>query len=268
MSEISPLWQVAPSAEAAWLEECCQDDGLTGFPVPGMPDAAWVLNAMYEHEHEHGHGAVSHHQAHQAALADGSVEPLVVGGIDIDATPGLIATGGGLGWAGHPGAGWRRLRWAELADRVGEPVVAEGLLPSYRSAPDGRAEDGSWPTGIEPPTEGSLDRDSWDRLITLLLKHSPSAPDTPCFAYYNPLLMGSVDVSHRHVLTGRLGDAHALADLEEPDFSPSNFWPQDRSWAVWTDYDLWGTKVAGPSSLIDALVADPDLEAVRLPWAV
>jgi hypothetical protein len=25
-------------------------DGLTGFMPPALPDAAWVLNAMYEHE--------------------------------------------------------------------------------------------------------------------------------------------------------------------------------------------------------------------------
>ncbi|MFI7099422.1 hypothetical protein ACIBK8_08695 [Streptomyces sp. NPDC050161] len=265
MSEISALWQAALSAETEWLEELCQDDGYTGFPVPGMPDAAWVLHAMYEHEQ--GHGTVSHHQDRQAALASGSVEPVVFAGIDFDATPGLITTGGGLGWAEHPGAGWQRLRWAELARRVGEPVVAEGLLPSYRSAPDGRTSDGSWPTGIEPPTEGSLDRESWNRLVAILLEHSPSGPDTRTLAYYNPLLMGSVDVSNRHVLTGRLGDAQALSDAADPDFSPSNLWPQDRSWAVWTDYDLWGTKVAGPPTLIDALVADTDIEAVRLPWA-
>ncbi|MFF4602614.1 hypothetical protein ACFY12_07645 [Streptomyces sp. NPDC001339] len=265
MSDISALWQLAASAETAWLAELCQDDGYTGFLPSGVPDAAWVLHAMYEHER--GPGTVSHHQTYQAALADGTIEPMVVGGIDVDATPGLVATGGGLGWAEHPGSGWRRLRWAELARRVGEPVVAEGLLPSYRSAPDGRAADGSWPAGIEPPTEGSLDRESWYRLIQILQAYSSAGPDTRCLAYYNPWVMGALDFDNRHVLTGRLGDAVALYGLDDPDFSPSNLWPQDRTWIVGTDYDLWGAKVVGPTELIDALVDDTEIEAVRLPWA-
>jgi hypothetical protein len=36
---------------------------------------------------------------------------------------------------------------------------------------------------------------------------------------------------------------------------------------VCTDYDLWATKVAGPTELIGAILDDPTLEAIRLPWA-
>ncbi|MGK5546989.1 hypothetical protein ACSNOH_19980, partial [Streptomyces sp. URMC 127] len=49
------------------------------------------------------------------------------------------------------------------ARRTGGPVVLEGYLPSYRSAPDGRLPDGSRPVGIEPPTEVALDRPTWNR---------------------------------------------------------------------------------------------------------
>ncbi|MGW1200287.1 hypothetical protein ACWD4B_31270 [Streptomyces sp. NPDC002536] len=271
MSEISALWRVAPASEANWPAELCQDDGLTGYPPSGMPDAAWVLHAMYEHEQLPT--SVSHHQAHQFRLADGTVELDAIGSIDLEVG---IVTGGELGRAEHPGPGWRRLRWAELAHRTGEPVVAQGLLPSYRSAPDGRLEDGSWPVSLHLPAEGSLDRPSWNRLTDLLLEHSPAGPDTRCLAYYNPLVHHprattaeefARHFAHRHVLTGRLGDAPALYDIDEPDFSPSNLWPEDRSWIVYTDYDLWGTKVAGHPSLIDALVGDAEIEARRLPWA-
>ncbi|MCD9145682.1 hypothetical protein [Streptomyces albireticuli] len=264
MPEISALWSPAPADATAWLAHLSGDDGLTGYLVPGLPDAAWVLNAMYEREE--GPGTVSHHAARRAALADGSAEPLVAGGLDLDGE-GLLTTGGGLGWARHPGPGWRRLRWAELARRGGEPVVREGMLPSYRSAPDATAEDGSWLVGVEPPTEGSLDRESWDRLTALLAEHSPAGPDTPCLAYYNPMVMRAVEYDSRHVLAGRLGDARALAGLDDPDFSPSNLWAADGSWVVCTDYDLWATKVAGPTSLVGAVLADTELEAVRLPWA-
>ncbi|MGV9340671.1 hypothetical protein [Streptomyces sp. NPDC003688] len=122
---------------------------------------------------------MSYHEYHQARLADGSALPHIVAGLDLDAVG--VATGGGLGRARHPGPGWRRLRWAELAQRI--------------------------------------------------------------------------------------GDTEILYDHSEEDFSPSNLWADDHSWVLCTDYDLWATKVAGPPALIDALLNDSEIEAVRLPWA-
>jgi hypothetical protein len=135
-----------------------------------MPDAVWVLNAMYEHEQ--GPADVSYHEYHRARLTEGSAQPHVVAGIELDAVS--VATGGGLGRAGHPGPGRRRLRWAELSRRTGDPVVPDGLMPSYRCFPSARKE-GSWPLGTVPPTEGSLDRETWNRLI------EPARPDRPAF---------------------------------------------------------------------------------------
>ncbi|RSD11635.1 hypothetical protein EIY87_33210 [Amycolatopsis eburnea] len=257
---IPARWPLAPPATADWLRAEC-GDGLTGFMPPAMPDAVWVLNAMYEHEL--GQADVSYHEYHQARLADGSVRPLV-GGIDLEAVS--VTTGGGLGRAEHPGAGWRRLRWAELAERTGDPVVPDGLLPGHRCFPSVKKE-GSWPLGIVPPTEGSLDRETWLRLIDVLTEQSPAGPDTRCLAYYSPATLGFHDLEHLTVREGRLGDAASLYDDPEVDFSPSNLWAEDRSWCLCTDYDLWGTKVAGPRALIEALLGDVELEAVRLPWA-
>lgn len=122
-----------PSSATDWLHELCGDD-ITGFMPPAMPDAAWVLNAM--DEHEQGPAAISHHEHHQAQLTEGSVEPHVVAGIDLHAIG--VATGGDLGRAEHPGPGWQRLRWADLAHRIGDPVVPEGLLPSYHCFPSAK----------------------------------------------------------------------------------------------------------------------------------
>lgn len=255
------LWPQAPSSATDWLLELCDDDGLTGFMPPAMPDAAWVLNSLYEHEQ--GPGKVSYHEHRQAGLADGSIQPLVLGGIDLEFG---VDTGGGVGRAEHPGPGWRRLRWAELARRTGDPVVPDGLLPCYRCFPSAKKDD-SWPLGIIPPTEGSLDRETWNRLIPLLIAHSLSGRDTRCSAYYNPMTLGAEDFDNLHVRTGRLGDAVALYDIPEIEFSPANLWPDDRCWLLGTDYDLWATKIAGPAALIEALLDDPEIEAVRLPWA-
>ncbi|WP_439681857.1 hypothetical protein [Embleya sp. MST-111070] len=258
---LSALWPVASSGATDWLFELC-GDGLTGFMPPAMPDAVWVLNAMYEHEH--GPGDVSHHEYRQVRLAGGSIPRDIVEGVDLDAVS--VATGGGLGRAGHPGPGWRRLRWAELARRTGGPIVPDGRLPSSRCL-SSAMKNGSWPLGIVPPTEGSLDRETWIRLIDILTAHSPAGPDTRCLAYYNPLTLGAVDFDNLHVRAGRLGDAEILYDMSEADFSPANLWVEDRSWVLCTDYDLSATKVAGPSALIEALLNDTGVEAVRLPWA-
>ncbi|MEU8763206.1 hypothetical protein [Streptomyces sp. NPDC048659] len=80
-------------------------------------------------------------------------------------------------------------------------------------------------------------------------------------------MLATVAFDHLHLRVGRPGNAGPLYDNPAADFSPSNLCPQDRSWVLCTDYDLWATKVAGPPALIEALLTDPEIEAVRLPWA-
>ena len=43
--------------------------------------------------------------------------------------------------------------------------------------------------------------------------------------------------------------------------SPNLLWPEDRSWCVATEIDLDSTLVAGPRALVDAVLAEPGLEA-------
>ncbi|WP_234433705.1 hypothetical protein [Streptomyces rimosus] len=214
------------------------------------------------YEHEQGPADLSYHEHHQAQLANGSIEPHIMAGINLDAE--TVATGGGLGRAEHPGPGWRRLRWADLARRTDDPIVPDGQLPCYHCFPSAK-KDGSWPLSIIPPTEGSTDRETWDRLIALLIEHSPDGADTACLAYYNPLMAPGCDFENLHVRAGRLGDAAMLYDNPETEFSPSNLWAADQSWVLCTDYDLWATKVSGPRPLIDALPHDREIEAIQLP---
>jgi hypothetical protein len=237
---VSTLWPIAPSSTADWLLDLA-GDGLTGFMPPPLPDAAWVLNAMYEHEN--GPTDVSYDEYYRDGLADGSIEREVIGGIDLDAVGTL--TGGDLGRAEHPGPRWHRLRWAELAQRTGDPMVPDGLMPCYRCFPSVH-KNSSWPIGIHPPTEGSLDRETWNRLIALLTAHTPAGADTRCLAYYNPLILGATDFENLHIRAGRLGDAEILYDNPDTDFSPSNLWAEDHSWVLCTDYDLWATRSPAP----------------------
>ncbi|MCX4546598.1 hypothetical protein [Streptomyces sp. NBC_01565] len=226
--DILALWPLAPASETDWLAGIAQDDGLTGYEAPGRPDAAWVLGGMYER------GGTAGDSVNTSQSRDE-----------------------------HPGPGWERLRWAELAARIGDPIVPQGLYPCFRCFPSAKGA-GIRPGSIEWPAEGSLDRPTWDQLIRFLTVHSAQGADTPCLAYYNPLI--TQDFENRHVRSGRLGDAHALFDNPDILYTPSNLWAADRSWVVFTDYDLWGTKVCGARPLVEALLADTELEAVRLPW--
>ncbi|MEU3772091.1 hypothetical protein AB0F11_02535 [Streptomyces sp. NPDC032472] len=135
--------------------------------------------------------------------------------------------------------------------------MPQGLYRCFRCA----KEAGIRPGSIEWPAEGSLDRTTWDQLIRFLTAHSPQGADTLCLAYYNPIV--ARDFECGHVRSDRLGDAQALFDHPDILYSPSNLWAADRSWAV---CDLRGTKVCGPRPLVEAPLADSEIEAVRLPW--
>ncbi|AQA23089.1 hypothetical protein BTZ20_3356 [Rhodococcus sp. MTM3W5.2] len=64
------------------------------------------------------------------------------------------------------------------------------------------------------------------------------------------------------VFTGPLTAADARFSVF--DESPSLWWPEDRAWCVATDVDLMTTYVGGTHGCIDAIVGDPDLEALAV----
>lgn len=214
---------------------------------------------MYEHE---SHPAkLTYDEDHRQRLAAGLEKSTISPGFDLEAKSSVI--GNPLGRSADPGSGWKRLRWTELADRLGEPAVDEGQYPGFRSL-SGAHPGGSWPVTIRPPAEGSLDLESWQTLIDVLISWCPGGTDTPCVAYFCPAVSGEFDTGV--TVSGPLGRAVELYDHPDGLGSPSNMWAADRSWITWSDWDLCGTKVAGPTELIDALQATPDLEALRLPW--
>ncbi|MGW8332832.1 hypothetical protein ACWGLE_33630 [Streptomyces sp. NPDC055897] len=236
-------WARVPAEpETRWLAALSGDDGLLGFEPPARPDGAWILHAMYE---------------------DPRRPATPVG------TDAVIGTEGADGedetdWATHPGPDWQGVRWSELAERTGDAIVEEGSYPDRYQLRSWRSKVDGCPDTILWSNEGSLDWETWHRLIDLLIEHSPDGPDTRCLAHFcRNMFYYQVPT----VLTGRLGDAHSL--YHHPDlmaYSPSNIWPVDRSWVTFTHFDLHGTKVAGPTPLIEALLNSPGLEAVRLPW--
>jgi hypothetical protein len=229
-----------------------------GYDAEGWEATTWILHAMFENPdrpadatYDDAEKATSRRRVgrrwRRLRRAERVLDELM------DAT---TVTGTPLGRTAWPGAGWRRLPWTELGERLGvDPLSSRpgpGSFP-YRS----------WPLSIAPPGEGSLDREQFRRLVARLGARSPAGPDTACVAFYG-LLLGN-DLTPR-LYTGRLAELAGLYDDEAVPGSPSNLWPADRSWLVYTDWDLWGTKVSGDASLIAALEADPELEIASLPF--
>ena len=262
MTDVDDVWEPVSGDAADWLKELDPDHNHAGYEPPRRPDAVWILHAMYVWSD--GLVTTTHDDVYRSARASGLAEPQVPGGVDRELVEGAVVTGTRLGRGGHPGPGWRRLRWAELARGFGEPVVPEGVLPGHRCLRPAHPT-GSWSAAVEPPAEGCLDREGWHRLMSLLLRHDVEGEGRRCYAYYCPLVTGNWD--RETVLAGRLGDAAELYDHPAMPSCPSNLWPEDRSWVVYCDWDLWGTKVVGPTPLVEAILADPELEALRLPWS-
>jgi hypothetical protein len=254
-------WKTVGIAEVNWLAAEDSDGAWTGYTIGNRPDAVWVLHAMFEA------GSVTtsmtHDDVRHRLLDAGLEQPHIVGDMNLDEVS--VVTGGGLGRSQHPGPGYRRLRWSEMAARLGEPVVPVGLPPCFRCL-KGAHPGGSWPANITPPSEGSLDREGWYRLVDLLIQHSAYRAATECFAYFSPAQYLPASEEGGLVLTGRLGDAPHLYDHPFGTGSPANLWSSDRSWVTWSDWDLWGTKVSGTALLVDAILGDRQLEAMRLPW--
>ncbi|UQX04659.1 hypothetical protein [Streptomyces sp. RerS4] len=187
----------------------------------------------------------------RAFLNRNSASPEIIPGLDPAAPTPRTAACAGQSSPGGPAIPW--------SPRDFCPATHPSLRSASRAA-------GLSASRVRP--RAAQGRSDWNRLVEILIEHSPQGADTRCLAYYTPLVLGAEDFDNLHVRAGRLADAEALYDHPEEDScGPSNLWAHDRSWVLCTDYDLWATKVAGPAPLVEALLNDWEIEAVRLPWA-
>ncbi len=241
----------------ALLSAAGQDTLGTVVQVPGFESRILVLHAMWEHPQ--GPGATSFDSVHRAAIAAGEIAPDIVG--DVDLSEMGVATGIPIGGPARP-AGWTRLRWSELAARWGvELMVDLSIDPLSCFRP--HLVSGSWPIGIQPPPEGSLDWESLVRLVDLL------GPSTGGQSVYNYSAPGAWYGPHSDSGSPPLAEGPLLSMLDlyrEPESfgSGQNWWPADRSWLVHTDWDVSYSVIQGPSALLNGLLDDSVLETVRL----
>ncbi|CAM4054638.1 hypothetical protein TSST111916_19965 [Tsukamurella strandjordii] len=246
-----PPRRVDDPAELAWLG-AEDDNGWCGYYRSGWDATTWVLNAMYSNPSP----TQDDRAERRSSISFGGVSPGLVNGVE-------------LGMTSRPEA-WQRIRWSDyIGAGFGE---GRRYPPCAHWFPDGFG----FPPSIAPPCEGSLDHESLDGLLAAIASVSPDGSTTECFAYFGggPLLN---EGSESGLWRCRLSEIPELVAatggvVEDPrgrtfsGFSPSNFWPIDRSWFVYTDYDLWGTEVSGSPELIAAVEAHQDLETVHWDW--
>jgi hypothetical protein len=245
--------------QMSWLVE--HDDGhwSHGYDASGWDASVWILHAMYEHPELPG--GLSHDDVRRIELGAGTVERHVVAGVDLDdhlAAEGGVWTGVQSGPTSRPGPEWGRLRWVELAERLRVPFPDQDFPPCQRWFPYE-----SWPTAIAPPGEGSLDWEQYLRLLDHLAQMSEDANETEVFAFVCVLRCRDWS-GEGDLLFGKLEELIPLHDSADYRGSPTNVWPVNRGWFVYTDHDLWATKVAGPAELIESLLGDEELETLTL----
>lgn len=213
----------------------------------GWADSIWLLHAMFERSGVAGDGF-------QVGVEASRQGRRPQGGVLVGTAEGLVDTGIPLGYTHTPREShWRRLLWREWSDRCGRTLGNQPYAPGYSWFSDG------FPANVQPPPEGSLDELTWGRLLGVLGQHSGDA--TAVTAYYAPAApSGRQDGV---MFAGMLSEASDLLTRRGLNCTPSNLWPDDRSWFVCTDADLMPTKVSGSTALIAALERDHHLETLR-----
>jgi hypothetical protein len=130
--------------------------------------------------------------------------------------------------------------WGWLYDSGADPRTAPGMAVGV-----------SWPEGEDRPSQDEIDRaraDAREQLAAVRVER----PDVE-----------SLDLPYRryYLWTGPLRSAMAFG--HEPHDAPSLIWPEDRSWFVGVPIYTNEIAVAGTTMVIEAVLADPRLNAHR-----
>ena len=245
---------IPDSSATAWLPEE-PNQAWCGFDPGGWPASCWILHAMYETDSLPD--GLTHDDVWriEEAAASPATRPEAGRRIRELLDRGtLVGTPGGK--SARPQGPWTRLLWGELIERFAIDPFADGRLPSYSSFPFR-----SWPISVRAPAEGALDREQYRQLLQLLAEFSAYGLETSCIVRYGPCW----DMERPHTFQGTIRDAIGQYDDPSQRGAPNNVWPEDKSWFIYTDYDLLATKVSGDDALVAAIRQDDELETQALP---
>ena len=168
----------------------------------------------------------------------------------------------------HPaGRDGDTVKWRAIAEANGRTVHPEmqfgNIAGSWRDSP----RPDLW---TSPPRSGTLSPNLARALVDVLRAHT-TTPERCWFAVwegwggFDPRTPRFELPSRRYFLATGAIDAAASSVREAwVQQSPSMWWPDDRAWFVATEIDLDSTYVGGTKACIDALLAHPEIEAVRV----
>jgi hypothetical protein len=162
------------------------------------------------------------------------------------------------------------VRWADVARLTGRTM--HPLVQWHRlvGAEDTFGAGGSW-TG-SAPLRGELDRTQLVALVDVLQRHTVPAGDCWfCWDVHGHTHGTRVAIGDLDYLLARgpvrsalfVGDWTGGQDSFLPE-APTIWWPEDRSWCVGSNMDIDSTIVGGTTRLIEEILADPRLEALRV----
>jgi hypothetical protein len=157
-----------------------------------------------------------------------------------------------------------RHRWSEIAAHRGVPLTAETQFDALVAGAD------HWGR----PSNGGLDARETGVLAGILSSFTRT-PEEAFFCLWEGFGLEETDawrnrpmrvrIPHRayHLLTGPVTAAPVLPTPLEWRCA-SKWWPADRAWLVATEIDGYLTYVGGSRAAIDAVLADPALDAVAV----
>lgn len=147
-----------------------------------------------------------------------------------------------------------RIRWAQLARRLGLPFVPTLSAWSFTR----RCSGGSWPKHLIGPEEGNFAGTNRDALVSVLRRHTEV--DRCLFHVW---LLATLRWKEDLLFEGSLSDALLFPDgVPGVRLTPTHWFPEDRAWFVCTAYDLTFTFIGGSESLVRDLLDHGELECV------
>lgn len=240
-------WDGLAGPELVWLGERFFGDGfladLLGDQLPdGFTHSTWILHTQF--------------------FRPADVTPEPEDGVRLP------------GFGAHPPYRWQRIKWAETAAGKGVPMQGPAGDDGFEIPPaycwsallnDSGADYVVMPPGVAPqdsfwPTEGSLGKADLEALVPVLAAHTGS---TRMLGRFSPIANIFEAESMRMFSFDLATMLPSMLATGQQEFSPELWWPEDRAWLLWTDYDLMGTRVFGSKDLIDDLHASADIETLN-----
>ncbi|MET3367376.1 UNVERIFIED_CONTAM: hypothetical protein ABIE34_000597 [Jeotgalibacillus campisalis] len=233
--------------ESSWLGDDVLNAAETAVLPPGCDDSVWILHNQY--------------------VCPPDIDPGPLGDDD-----------NGPIYPVAPPTEFVRFTWGEVANIKGVPLRGDfrGLEvpPCFRwEAMLGWDEAGLVVPGAEfvyQPLDATIGQVELEALLPLLRTATRTNRVEGMFSYIDRnaddisgLVVGPDGTMRRRVFSFELEALlPALLQPGLPNRTPEFWWPEDRAWVVWTDWDLLGSKVFGSKKLIETLRSHPDLETL------